>query len=183
MSDIVSAVFDNSDDAQAAVDWLRAQGAPEDSISAVAQNAGEIYDTSDLAERQADADMDEDEEDGEDAAKAGLTGLGVGAGVGAIFGLAAAAIPGVGPFITAGALASALGSTAGGAVAGAIVGGVSGGLASTLAGWGVSKTEADYYANAVERGNTYVGVNLDRTNLSRDSVIDAFRRYRGRFAS
>jgi hypothetical protein len=45
-----------------------------------------------------------------------------GAGVGALFGLAAALIPGAGPFIAAGTLASALGSAAaGGAVAGAIV--------------------------------------------------------------
>ena len=55
-------------------------------------------------------------------------------GVGALFGIAAALIPGVGPFITAGTLlATTLGAVGGGAVAGAVVGGTTGLIASALA--------------------------------------------------
>ena len=66
-----------------------------------------------------------------------------GAGAGALFGLAAALIPGVGPFITAGWL-SALGSAvAGGVAAGALVGGTSGAIACAFANAGYSHDEAN----------------------------------------
>jgi hypothetical protein len=65
--------------------------------------------------------------------------------------LAALAIPGVGPFITAGALATALGTTGGALAAGAIVGGTSGAIAGGLSKAGYSKDEAEFYGPAVER--------------------------------
>jgi hypothetical protein len=102
--------------------------------------------------------------------------------VGALFGLAAAAIPGVGPFITAGALAHALGAFGGGAVAGAIVGGTSGMIPGALAKWGLDKADAEYYAKEVERGASFVAVDLDNTLLKREEVEDTFRRFNGRFA-
>jgi len=179
MADIVSAIFSNNQDAQDAVDWLRSNGVSNDAISVIARNANELYDTS-------DNDLDDDDEAADDAADAGkgaLTGVGVGAAVGALFGLAAAAIPGVGPFITAGALASALGPAAGGAAAGAIVGGTSGGLAGALSHWGLNEAESKYYAGEVERGGTYVAVDLVRTSVNRSAITDALRRYHGRFAS
>ena len=173
MTNIVSAVFDDRDDAQNAVEWLRSQGVNEDAISIASQRGNDV-----------DADMGEQSGGGGDAADAGkgaLSGLGIGAGVGALFGLAAAAIPGVGPFITAGALSAALGPMAGGAAAGAIVGGTSGGLAGALSTWGLSEDESKHYAGEVERGGTYVGVDVSRSALTADSVRDAFRRYNGRF--
>jgi hypothetical protein len=68
------------------------------------------------------------------AAEGAGKGALAGAGVGTLFGLAAAFIPGIGPFITAGALASALGVTGGAAAAGAIVGGTSGAVAGRCPG-------------------------------------------------
>ncbi|MBW3622903.1 MAG: hypothetical protein KY468_05770 [Armatimonadetes bacterium] len=177
MANIVSATFDSYRNAQDAVDWLRAQGVPDSAISVIARESDDLN-----TYRGGAADRDA----GNDAAEAGggaLAGAGAGADVGALFGLAAAAIPGVGPFITAGALSAALGPTLGGAAAGAVVGGVSGTVAGALTGWGVNKQEAEHYAGEVERGNTYVGVDLDRTTLTADTVRDAFRQYQGRFYS
>jgi hypothetical protein len=84
-----------------------------------------------------------------------------GAGAGLLFGLAALAIPGVGPFITAGALASALGTTGGALAAGAIVGGTSGAIAGGLSKAGYSKDEAEFYGPAVERGGVLVAVDTE----------------------
>jgi len=92
-----------------------------------------------------------------------------GAGAGALFGLAAALIPGVGPFITAGWLASSLGVAAGGAAAGAIVGGTTGAIAGAFANAGYTKEEADYYGGAVEGGKVLVAVDT-REGYAADQV-------------
>jgi len=170
MSDLVSAVFHTSQDAQKAIDWLQSRNVPHEAISVVSRH------TEDAAHTEGAHDQ------ADDAGKGALTGLGVGAGVGALFGLAAAAIPGVGPFIAAGALAHALGVTGGAAVAGAIVGGTSGGLAGALSHWGLNEAEAHYYAGEVERGGTLVGVDLSQTNLDRASVLAAFQQHNGSLA-
>ena len=175
MANIISAVFDNTMDAQRAVDWLRDSGVTEQAISVVSHH-GDNY--------QASGDLSENHEDAKDAGHAGkgaLTGAGVGAGVGALFGLAAAAIPGIGPFITAGVLAETLGVAGGAAAAGAIVGGTSGALASALSSYGVSEAESKYYAGEVERGGTFVGVDLDKTTVDRATIQQAFSRFNGRF--
>ena len=119
--------------------------------------------------------------DASDAGKGALSGAAVGAGVGALFGLAALAIPGVGPFITAGALASALGTTGGAVAAGAIVGGTSGGIAGALSHWGLNEAESKYYAGEIERGGTYVGVDVANSNLTESEVRAAFDRFNGQY--
>ena len=94
------------------------------------------------------------------------TGTVAGAGVGALFGIAAALIPGVGPFITAGTLlATTLGAVGGGAVAGAVVGGTTGLIATALAKSGYDEHESAYYGEAVEGGSTLVAI--DTTGLQR----------------
>lgn len=178
MTDRVAAVFDDRKDAERAIDWLRSRGVPNDAVSVMArdnrQTAGMAKSTG--AERVA-------EDPGSDMARGAGTGLAAGAGVGALFGLAAAMIPGIGPFITAGALANALGAAGGGAVAGAIVGGTSGAIAGALAKWGLDQADAEYYAKEIEKGGTFVAVDLDGTTLTRAEVEDAFRRFNGRWAS
>lgn len=136
----VTAVFQSEAQAEEAVSDLRSMGVSDAHLSFVS--------------RHNEAGKDKATEVAEGAG----TGLLAGAGVGALFGLAAAAIPGVGPFITAGWLATALGTTAGGAAAGAIVGGTSGAVAGALANAGYSHDEAEYYGEAVERGNVLVAV-------------------------
>src|SRR5688500_18362599 len=89
--EVVSAVFNDSGDAPWAGDWLRDNGVAESAIS-VASRAGDDVNTRDDV---SDAYDDEAADDAADAGKRALTGAGIGAGVGALFGLAAAAIPGV----------------------------------------------------------------------------------------
>lgn len=175
---VISAVFDDPRNAQSAVNWLRENGANDNAISVVSRQGDDVNARGDLVD-----DYDEAADDAADAGKGALTGLGVGAAAGALFGLAAAAIPGVGPFITAGALAHVLGAAGGGAAAGAIVGGTSGALAGAFSHWGLNEAESKYYAGEIERGGTWVGVDLRQTALDRNTVMEAFRRFNGRFAS
>lgn len=164
MANIFSATFADRNDAEKTVDWLRSRGVPEDAITIVGRRGGD-----------GDAGGRDAGDAASDAGGGALTGAGIGAAVGALFGLAAFAIPGVGPFITAGALANALGAAGGAAASGALVGAASGGLAGALSHWGLNEAEARHYAGEVESGNTYVGVDLDRANVDRETVRQAFR--------
>lgn len=77
-------------------------------------------------------------------------GAGIGGFAGLLAGVAALAIPGVGPFIAAGPLAVALG--------GALAGGAAGGVIGALSGMGVPEEYAREYAAAIEQGQTLVSV-------------------------
>jgi hypothetical protein len=182
MANIVSAVFDTERDAQNAVDWLRNSGVADSAISIARGHDGEAGSKGGAATLERPGASSEAAEDAGDMGKGLLAGTGIGAGVGALFGLAAAAIPGAGPFIAAGALANALGVTGGAAVAGAVVGAASGGIASALAHYGLNEAESNYYAGEIEQGGTFVGVDLDRAAVDRATVLEAFRRYNGRTA-
>ena len=133
----VTAVFDNTSQAERAVSELRRRGIPDAQISIVSRRADDV----DVTKGAAD-------DTGSRVGKGALAG----AGVGTLFGLAAALIPGVGPFITAGTLATALGATGGAAAAGAIVGGTSGALAGAFSKAGYSREEAEFYGSRVESG-------------------------------
>lgn len=174
MARIASALFNDRTEAERAVAWLRDNGVPNDAITVIARNDGD-------ADSWGKADNDRDASEGAAEAGSGMaSGLGIGAGVGALFGLAAALIPGLGPLIVAGPLAAWLGGTAGTIAAGALVGGAAGGIAGALSHWGLSEAEAHHYAGEIERGGTYVGVDLDQANLPRETIFDGFRRYHGR---
>ena len=95
------------------------------------------------------------------AGKRAAKGAAAGAGAGLLFGLPALAIPGVGPFITAGALASALGTTGGALAAGAIVGGTSGAITGGLSRAGYSREQSEFYGPTVERGGVLVAVETE----------------------
>jgi hypothetical protein len=140
----VTAIFDDRSRAQAAIDRLRSAGIGDSKLSIVGSHDGVTNDAEEM--------MNKDVTDG------ATKGLAVGASAGVLFGIAAALIPGVGPFITAGVLASTLGAVGGGAVAGAVVGGVTGTLAGAFAQAGYDKDEADYYGDAVQKGNYMVAV-------------------------
>jgi len=175
--EIVTALFDDRRNAEQAVDWLRTRGVPNDNISVLVRDAREapVHSPNTLT-----AGVHTDP--GSDLARGAGTGLAAGAGVGALFGLAAAFIPGLGQIIAAGALAHALGAVGGAAAAGAIVGGTSGMVAGALSKWGLDQADAQYYADAVERGGTFLAAELDGTNLTRAQVEEAFRIFDGRFA-
>ena len=91
----------------------------------------------------------------------------LGAGIGTALGVAALAIPGVGPLVAAGAIAAAAIPTA--AVTGAAVGLAAGSLASVFSDRDVSGDDADYYQNHLGEGGVFVSVDAS------DGPIDASR--------
>lgn len=161
----VSAIFNDRSSAEQAVSALRGLGVGESQLSIIAKHDQTGTGTHAAAEAA-------------DAAGDVTKGTVAGMGVGALFGIAAALIPGVGPFITAGTLlTSALGAVGGGAVAGAVVGGTTGAISSALARAGYDEHEANYYGGAVEQGGTLVVV--DTTGLNDAGVRDVLRQYGG----
>jgi hypothetical protein len=159
----VTAVFDDRGQAEQAVIELRRLGVTDTDLSFVARNEEEAV--------AAGASTDT-------AGKRAAKGAAAGAGAGLLFGLAALAIPGVGPFITAGALASALGTTGGALAAGAIVGGTSGAIAGGLSKAGYDKDEAEFYGPAVERGGVLVAVDTEGV-VSPDQTREILTRHGG----
>ena len=149
----VTAVFDDRTQAEQAIAELRRSGISDNDMSIVSKRPDDVDVTGKVADGKA----------GERIGKGALAG----AGVGTLFGLAALAIPGVGPFITAGVLASALGATGGAVAAGAIVGGTSGALAGAFSKAGYSKEEAEYLGSTVERGGVLVAVDADDVSAER----------------
>ena len=131
----MSAIFPDKTNAELAVKELRRLGVPNDAIAVVTKTQPAVA-----------------------AAQGAAGGLVAGAGVGALFGLAAVAIPGVGPFITAGFLASTLGVTGGAAAAGAVVGGSAGLIAGALTEAGYAAKEAEFLSTELEAGRVLVAV-------------------------
>jgi hypothetical protein len=166
----VSAIFNDRASAEQAVSALRGMGVGESQLSIIAQHA------------QTPAGSNAAAAEATDAAGDVAKGTAAGMGVGALFGIAAALIPGVGPFITAGTLlTTALGAVGGGAVAGAVVGGTTGAISSALARAGYDEHEANYYGGAVEQGGTLVVV--DTTGLNDAGVRDVLSQYGGTSAT
>ncbi len=162
----VSALFDSRAQAEAAVNAIRAQGVSEQHFSIISQQTTDTT-SGGTGEHHNDA--------GSDVAKGTLAGM----GVGTMFGIAAALIPGVGPFITAGTLlTAALGAVGGGAVAGAVVGGTTGLIASALARAGYSDEESQHYGQAIERGGVLVVV--DTGDLNNAAVQQILAQHGGR---
>lgn len=146
---VVSGLFDDYDDALAAVNQLQALGIDRSQISLVANDTGERY-----SRRSATSTTTEAADDA--AAGAGV-GAFVGGAGGLLAGLGLLAIPGIGPVVAAGWLAS----TGLGVVAGAAAGGAIGGLVGAMTDEGVPERDANIYAEGVRRGGTLVSARVD----------------------
>ena len=114
-TNLVTAVFDGRSEAESAAADLRAAGVPDSALSVIARQDGVDGDFGDAPTHDVDGK-------GEGLLKGAIAG----GGIGALLGIAALAIPGVGPLVAAGAIASsAIPSAAAiGAGAGAVAGGV-----------------------------------------------------------
>lgn len=146
MTKTVSALYDNYDDAAAAVAALEDAGVPAADISLVSNNVDNHYRTGPEKETAADIAAD----------GAGAGSL-IGGGAGLLAGLGIIAIPGIGPVVAAGWLAA----TAVGAAAGAIAGAVGGGIVGSLTRSGVTEEDAHFYAEGVRRGGSLVSARVD----------------------
>lgn len=153
---LVSAVFDNRMEAEQAVSQLRAAGVQDSSISVIAQREGEKAVETDGS--------------GGEVAKDVIGTAALGAGAGTLLGIAALAIPGVGPLVAAGAIAST--AIPGAALTGAAIGAAAGGVAGLLKDHGVSEDDADYYQERIGQGGVFVSVDASDGTLDRRSAED-----------
>ena len=153
MSTTLSRLYDDYATATKVLHELESVGIPANAISIVASNADNWYSDTRTTPSEIHArNADNAEERGEGAA----TGASIGAAVGGVAGLLAGvgmiAIPGIGPVVAAGWLAS----TAAVAAAGGLAGGILGALTEA----GVSKEDAQVYAEGVRRGGTLLTVRV-----------------------
>lgn len=162
MTKTIVAVYDSVTDAKDAVTNLVNSGVKAADISLVTYDENGQYAQllqGDQLGSLETATVDDDVSAGEGAAFGALTGLAIG--------LAALAIPGIGPVIAAGPLASALTGAAVGAVAGA----ATGGLVAGLVDMGVPEEDAHLYAESVRRGGAAVIVKAPDDMVESSSTV------------
>lgn len=153
-NNIAAAVFESREQAEKAIHELRDAGVPEKAISVI-----RLHDENEENDRKDDHGHRETVVDGGDNKATGTTkGILAGGAVGAIAGLGALLIPGVGPFIAAGALAETLGAAGSAAVVSGAVGATAGGLTGALVDYGVDREHAEYYEKRVREGGVFVAV-------------------------
>lgn len=153
---VISAVFDTDEEARAAVSELRSQGIQDASLSLITQRRGTTTTSN------ADGDVVDEEHT---SLMRGILG---GGALGAGLGVAALAIPGVGPLIAAGAIAASAvpGAMAIGAVAGAALGTFN----EVLKSHGVSDEDAAYYGERMNGGGVLVTVNSDGASAGAEQI-------------
>ncbi len=146
---LIGGVFDNEENAEAAIKSLKDMGYSADDISVFAKDSDDVKDLEDAT----GADVsEEDSGRGKNAAK----GLGIGAGTGGVLGGIAGliaevgllTIPGIGVLAAAGPLATTL--------SGAAIGASGGGIVGALVGAGIPEEEAKEYEKYVSEGKILV---------------------------
>ncbi|HMI44132.1 MAG TPA: hypothetical protein VK516_10930, partial [Gemmatimonadaceae bacterium] len=156
MTATISRLYNDYADAREAVRNLEAAGVEHNDINIIASNADNWYSSSDRKGDKRETFPDRDLDGKDDRAEAAGAGAGVGAAVGGTAGLLAGlglmAIPGVGPVVAAGWLVSTL--------AGAAAGGAAGSVLGALTQAGVSKEDADIYAEGLRRGGAVVSARV-----------------------
>lgn len=163
---LISAVFDNQSEAESAVRELRDAGVRDTDLSIIARNEGRGATASDGAGTVTD------DNDGD-----GIKGAILGAGAGTLLGIAALAIPGVGPLVAAGAIASS--AIPGAAAIGAGVGAVTGGLIGMLSDHGVDEADATYYESRINEGGVFVSVDTSNAAIPAETARDILYRNGG----
>jgi hypothetical protein len=168
MSKIITRLFDSFTDAEHAVIELEKSGVAHGDISLVSHAADKHAHVKVREPR----DHTAGEASAIDASAGAATGGVIGAAGGVLAGLGLIAIPGLGPVIAAGWLASAaVGAIVGGAVVGA-----AGGIIGALTNAGVSREEADVYAEGVRRGGTLLSAKVADDHLaSAEAALNAVR--------
>jgi hypothetical protein len=141
MTTTITRLYDSYEQARDAVRDLEASGIPHGDISIIANNIeGRVR----LEKAHPGA-----------SAGAAVGGV-VGGTAGLLAGIGLLAIPGVGPVVAAGWLVAA--------GTGALIGAGAGGLIGSLGDHGVSKENAEIYAEGIRRGGALVAVKTDERN-------------------
>jgi uncharacterized membrane protein len=169
-TNIISAVFDDRSEAEAAIRDLRAAGIDSGRLSVIGQDE----DRTTLSDGTGEVVDD-------DAVSDTAGGALAGAGIGALLGVAALAIPGVGPLVAAGAIASS--AIPGAAAIGAGLGAAAGGLTGFLKDHGVNDEDAEYYEGRINDGGTFVSVDASDTGVEEGTIRDILNRSGGHSSS
>lgn len=156
MKTTVSALFDDRADAAKAVRALTDNGVNRSDVSMVASDAAGEY--AEYHGQVIPQDVPADDTIQGVASGAMLGGLG-----GLLVGLAALAIPGVGPIVAAGPIAAA--------ITGATVGAATGGIVGALVDLGFDEDQAGYYAEGVRRGGTLVTAHVEESRANQVADI------------
>ena len=179
--------FDSFDEAKRVAQQLMDDGFRDADVNVIANNASGQYgggmsgaaiegvrsrtgdgaalttDGGGLTAAQRGRTRDDVVDDASGAATGAVTGGVVGGAAGLAASLIGLAIPGIGPIIAAGPIVAALSGAGVGAVAGGLIGG--------LTDMGVSKEDAEYYAESVRRGGALVTVRADDARAERAADI------------
>jgi hypothetical protein len=139
-----SALFDTHEEAERAVSELRTLGVSDSALSVIAHHGGTT------TTRSGDGEITDEHH------RNVIRGILGGGALGAGLGVAALAIPGVGPLAAAGAIAASAVPEAVGI--GAVVGAIGGSLNEALTKHGVSKEDASYYGERLKTGGVLVTV-------------------------
>ena len=164
----IVAVYDHFEDANKAIENLTNDGISRDDIGLAVNNSEQKGEYNNL---ETNVEKYEDVTGPQGSVFGGVMGGLAGAAVA----LTAIVIPGIGPIIAAGPLVALLGGATG-AVIGGTAGAISGGVAASLIHLGISDDEADYYAQAIQRGNALVTVTAKDENQA-SLIADILRRY------
>jgi hypothetical protein len=149
----VVGVFERFEQAAAAQHALLAAGFRDADISLVMQQSGSAPELG---------------ADDTKASQGTVTGASVGAVLGGVAGLAALAIPGIGPILAAGPIAAAVGALTGGAL---------GGLIGSFSGLGIPTENAKEYDAAVRSGGVVLAVRV--ADHARDDYVSQLLKQHG----
>lgn len=154
---VASAVFDSNEEAQQAISALRQVGASDSDLSIIAQSKGT------MTTREGGGEITDEEHSNI------LRGILGGGALGAGLGVAALAIPGVGPLAALGAIAAA--ATPEAMAIGAVAGAAAGTFNEALKKHGVSDEDASYYGNHLKSGGVLVTVHANNIGYEQAQEI------------
>lgn len=164
---VASAIFDDQQEAQQAVEALRQMGVENSDLSIIAQSKGT------MTTREGGGEITDEEH------TSYLRGILGGGALGAGLGVAALAIPGVGPLAAIGAIAASVVPEA--MAIGAVAGAAAGTFNETLKDHGVSDEDASYYGDRMKSGGVLVTV--DATDMDQSQVQDILYQHGGHSSS
>lgn len=154
---VASAIFDDQQEAQQAVAALRQIGVRDSDLSVIAQSKGT------MTTREGGGEITDEEH------TSYLRGILGGGALGAGLGVAALAIPGVGPLAAIGAIAATVVPEA--MAIGAVAGAAAGTFNEALKEHGVSDDDATYYGDRMKHGGVLVTVNSSNVDQSQAQDI------------
>lgn len=175
----ITRLYDHYSTAQDVVRSLEGAGLPPDDISLVANERGAAYPgTSGTGITETGATsagptgigtvaQPPDTSVSTSAGRGAAAGTFIGGGLGLLAGIGSLALPGIGPVVAAGWLATTL--------AGASIGATAGGIVGALTATGLSRDEADVYAEEIRRGASLVSVRApDGREAEVEAIMDRY---------